>query len=170
MIIVTNLRDCHAQLARHGARRAISILSPDTPHPDFPALAPGQHLRLTFHDVAADGGGLEGPKRRDAERLIGFVSEWDRTTPLLIHCWAGISRSTAAAYTALCLLRPDESEETLAQELRAASPSATPNRMIVAEADDILGRQGRMLKAISSIGRGADAFEGRPFMLPVQTA
>jgi predicted protein tyrosine phosphatase len=170
MIIVTNLRDSHAQLAKHQAGRAISILSPDTPHPEFPALQQGQHLRLTFHDVALDGGGLEGPKRRDAERLVEFIAGWDRKSPLLIHCWAGISRSTAAAYTALCLLRPDESEAGLAQELREASPSATPNRMIVSQVDEILGREGRMLEAIAAIGRGADAFEGRPFTLPVPMA
>ena len=84
---------------------------------------------------------------------------------MLIHCWAGISRSTAAAYTALCMLRPDSDEEALARELRAASPSATPNRLIVSLADDILGRDGRMVKAIAGIGRGADAFEGTPFIL-----
>lgn len=165
MIIVTSLRDSHAQLAAHSARRAISILSPDTPHPDFPALAPEQHLRLTFHDVVMDGAGLEGPKRRDAERLVQFIRDWDQKAPLLIHCWAGISRSTAAAFTALCLLRPDEDETDLAFELREASPSATPNRMIVSQVDDILGRNGRMVEAIASIGRGADAFEGRPFLL-----
>jgi predicted protein tyrosine phosphatase len=84
---------------------------------------------------------------------------------MLIHCWAGISRSTAAAYTALCLFRPQADEETLAQELRAASPSATPNRLIVSLADEVLGRQGRMVKAVAGIGRGADAFEGTPFIL-----
>lgn len=168
MIIVTNLRDSHAQLAAHGAKRAISILSPDTPHPEFPALAPNQHLRLTFHDVIADGGGLEGPSLRDAERLIGFISEWDRQSPLLIHCWAGISRSTAAAFTALCLVRADEDEADLAHELRRASPSATPNRLIVSQVDGILGRKGRMVKAVAAIGRGADAFEGKPFTLPLR--
>lgn len=168
MIIVTNLRDSHAQLAAHGAQRAISILSPDTPHPEFPTLAQGQHLRLTFHDVVSDGGGLEGPKIRDAERLVHFISEWDRTAPLLIHCWSGISRSTAAAFTALCLLRPGESEADLAWELREASPSATPNRLIVSQVDGLLGRQGRMTAAVAAIGRGADAFEGRPFTLPLR--
>ena len=57
-----------------------------------------------------------------------FLKEWDRKRPMLIHCWAGISRSTAAAYTALCLFRPQADEEELAWELRTASPSATPNR------------------------------------------
>jgi predicted protein tyrosine phosphatase len=56
-------------------------------------------------------------------------------------------------------------EEELALELRRASPSATPNRLIVSLADDILGRQGRMVKAVEKIGRGADAFEGTPFIL-----
>lgn len=167
MIIVTNLRDSHAALKAHGATRAISILSPDTPHPDFQQLASGQHLRLTFHDVVADAHGLEGPKLRDAERLITFIRDWDRSAPMLIHCWAGISRSTAAAFTALCLLRPTESEEDLAQELRAASPSATPNRLIVSQVDGLLGRNGRMIEAVAGIGRGADAFEGRTFTLPL---
>lgn len=165
MIIVTSLRDSHAQLAAHRATRAISILSPDTPHPDFPALQQGQHLRLTFHDVVADGGGLQGPQMRDAERLVKFISGWDQQAPLLIHCWAGISRSTAAAFAAMCLLREKEDEADLANELRNASPSATPNRLIVSQVDDILGRKGRMVKAIAAIGRGADAFEGAPFIV-----
>jgi predicted protein tyrosine phosphatase len=168
MIIVTSLRESHAQLAAHRARRAISILSPDTPHPEFPSLAQGQHLRLTFHDVIADGGGLEGPKMRDAERLVEFISGWDQSAPLLIHCWAGISRSTAAAYSAMCLLRNGEEESDLAYELREASPSATPNRLIVSQVDQILGRSGRMVKAIAAIGRGADAFEGKPFTVRVK--
>ena len=167
MIIVTNLRDSHTALKSHGATRAISILSPDTPHPAFPQLAAGQHLRLTFHDVVADAEGLQGPKPRDAERLVEFIRGWNRQAPMLIHCWAGISRSTAAAFTALCLLRPTESEHDLAQELRDASPSATPNRLIVSQVDGLLGRQGRMVEAAARIGRGADAFEGQTFSLPL---
>jgi predicted protein tyrosine phosphatase len=167
MIIVTSLRDSHAQLAAHSATRAISILSPDTPHPTFANLGEGQHLRLTFHDVTADAPGLEGPKMGDAERLVQFIRAWDRSAPMLIHCWAGISRSTASAFTAMCLLRPDEHEEELAFELRDASPSATPNRLIISQVDQLLGRKGRMERAIAAIGRGADAFEGRPFVLKV---
>lgn len=168
MIIVTNLRDSHSALEIHGATRAISILSPDTPHPDFPQLAAGQHLRLTFHDIASETAGLDGPKRHDAERLIDFIRGWDQRAPMLIHCWAGISRSTAAAFTALCLLRPTENENDLARQLREASPSATPNRLIVSQVDGLLGRGGRMIDAVASMGRGADAFEGRTFTLPVR--
>ena len=118
--------------------------------------------------MAADAHGLEGPKLRDAERLVSFIREWDQSAPMLIHCWAGISRSTAAAFTALCLLRPGEEEADLAWELREASPSATPNRLIVSQVDGLLGRKGRMSEAIAGIGRGADAFEGAPLCCRVR--
>lgn len=168
MIIVTSLRESHAQLAAHGANRAISILSPETPHPRFPQLAEGAHLRLTFHDVVEDSPGVEGPRMQDAERLVAFIRNWDKSGPMLIHCWAGISRSTASAYAALCMSRPGEDELALARELRAASPSATPNRLIVSQVDQLLGRNGRMERAVAAIGRGADAFEGRPFVLQLK--
>ena len=86
---------------------------------------------------------------------------------MLIHCWAGISRSTATAFAALCILRPDEDEMSLALDLRAASASATPNRLITTKMDKVLGREGRMLRAVESIGRGADAFEGSAFTLKI---
>lgn len=164
MIIVCPLNKAETLLAQHDASHAVSLLSPDTPHPVLP-LAPDRHLRLTFHDIVQPSGGLAPPKASDAERLVTFLQAWPRDRPMLIHCWAGISRSTAAAYTALCLFRPKADEEELAWELREASPSATPNRLIVSFTDRLLGRDGRMLRAIEKIGRGADAFEGTPFML-----
>lgn len=168
MIIVTSLREAHNQLEAHGARRAISILSPETPHPVFTVLQPEDHLRLTFHDVITTDSGLSAPSARDAERLVAFIDGWQKQSPMLIHCWAGISRSTAAAFVTLCMNRPREDEDALALELRDASPSATPNRLIVSQADALLGRKGRMLRAVERIGRGSDAFEGRPFTLAVR--
>jgi predicted protein tyrosine phosphatase len=85
----------------------------------------------------------------------------------VFHCWAGVSRSTAAAYITACSLAPDRDEAEIAAALRLASPTATPNARFVALADDILGRQGRMVAAVHSIGRGADCIEGTPFMLKI---
>ncbi len=107
------------------------------------------------------------PGEDHVRRLLAFAGTWDQQRPMLIHCWAGISRSTAAAFITLCSLRPERNEAALALALREASPSATPNARLVAVADDILGRNGRMVDAIAAIGRGADAFEGTPFHLKV---
>lgn len=86
---------------------------------------------------------------------------------MVIHCWAGVSRSTAGAFTALCLFRPDLPETVIAERLRARSPEATPNARLVALADARLGREGRMIEAIRRIGRGADAFEGSVFSMVI---
>jgi predicted protein tyrosine phosphatase len=85
---------------------------------------------------------------------------------MLIHCWAGISRSSAAAYMIACDRNPGH-EDAIADELRRRAPSVTPNRLMVAIADGLLARGGRMNEAIARIGRGADAFEGAPYSLPL---
>lgn len=165
MIIVGPLNKVQSLIDEHGVAHVVTLLAPNTPHDAPRGIAPDRHLKLFFHDIVEHMDGHIPPSATDARRLIDFLSSWDRQNPMLIHCWAGISRSTAAAYTALCLFRPEADEEELALELRAASPSATPNKLIVSLADDVLGRNGRMVKAIAKIGRGADAFEGTPFVL-----
>jgi predicted protein tyrosine phosphatase len=96
------------------------------------------------------------------------VEGWDRRAPMVIHCYAGISRSTAGAYVAACTLNPQRSETVIAQAIREASPTATPNIRIVTLADQILGRGGRMVGAIEAIGSGFAAHEGHPFRLDLE--
>ncbi len=168
MIVVCSLRAAHEQVARNKASHVISILSPGAEFPQFDSVRGGQHLKLSFNDITVATHGLAAPESHDMQRLLGFIRTWDRERPMLVHCWAGVSRSTAAAYIATCLLNPKHDEDKLATELRSASPSATPNPMLIALADLALARNGRMRRAIADIGRGADAFEGGPFTLSVQ--
>jgi predicted protein tyrosine phosphatase len=162
-LVVCSLRAAPEMVVAHNASHAISLLSPESEWPEFEGVS---QLRLALNDITTITPGLTPPGQSDAERLLSFIRKWDRERPMLIHCWAGISRSTAAAYTAMCALR-DESEMALAQELRELSPSATPNRMLVGHVDKLLGRNGRMVQAIDSIGRGADAYEGNVFEVKV---
>jgi predicted protein tyrosine phosphatase len=165
MIIVGPLAQVQPLIDAHGVSHVVTLLAPETPHPMPEGIASGNHLRLYFHDIVQSMEGHVTPSAEDAERLIAFFEAWPREAPMLIHCWAGISRSTAAAFTALCLFRPQADEQELALELRQASPTATPNRLIVSLADEVLGRRGRMVEAIDAIGRGADAYAGTPFSL-----
>ncbi len=164
MIIVCPLHAAPSLVEYHGASHAISLLSPETPWPVFPSLNAGRHLKLSLHDITVESPGMTAPGLNDANRLVDFIRDWDVSAPLLIHCWAGISRSTASAYTAMCMTR-DAPEDELAWELRDASPSATPNLLLVSHVDAILGRGGRMVDAIKAIGRGEEAFEGTPFQI-----
>jgi predicted protein tyrosine phosphatase len=167
MIIVCGLRQAQEQIDLHAAKSVIGILGPETQHPNYEGILEEQHLRLSFSDINEETEGMTAATLGDAKRLVDFITRWNRADPMVIHCWAGISRSTATAFAALCVLNPKEDETALAQVLRAASPSATPNRLITAKVDHLLGRKGRMIKAVESIGRGANAYEGVPFKLEI---
>ena len=99
--------------------------------------------------------------------ILEFGEGWTGQRALVVSCFAGISRSTAAAYGLACQKAAPGREVEVAVELRARSPSATPNPLVVALMDEILGRKKRMIAAIQGIGRGAEAFEGEPFDLDI---
>ena len=145
----------------------MSLLGPETPHLTLDRLQPKCHLQLTFHDIAEPLDGFTAPSREDVGTILEFLTTWRPPAGLLIHCWAGISRSTAAAFAAKCALSPDEDEAEIAWTLRRMSPTASPNRLMVRHADDLLGRRGRMIAAVDAIGRGAYAYEGSVFTWPV---
>src|SRR5262249_18031480 len=75
----------------------------------------------------------------------------------------------AGAYVAACALNPRRDEWAIAQALRRASATATPNGRLVALADRVLGRDGRMVAAIDAIGRGEIAYEADPFRLELES-
>ena len=151
-----------------GARHVVTLINAGTPVARPASVAAENHLFLGLNDIVADEPGLTPPAAGHVEAFLAFVDRWGRSGPMVIHCYAGISRSTAAAFIAACTIDPRRPEAEIATALRAASPTATPNARLVALADDLLGRRGRMRTAIAAIGRGRDAFEGVPFRLATE--
>ena len=121
------------------------------------------HLRVSMDDITEPIDGFVAPSDIHIEQVLNFVRGWDRGAPLVVHCYAGISRSTASAFAAACMLNPHRDEISIARQIRAASPIAQPNRLIVTLADKALGRQGRMIRALDEMGPGNMMIEGRPF-------
>ncbi|MBV2142699.1 tyrosine phosphatase family protein [Falsochrobactrum sp. TDYN1] len=162
-IVVSPLSQLAAQIEQHRPSHIVTLTSAG-----MPSLPLATHrLSLIFNDIIEPRDGLVLPNRTHVEQLLDFAEDWDRAQPLLIHCYAGISRSTASAYIVALALNPSGDEVEFAKMLRRLSPSATPNMRLIELADGILERQGRMIAAIQEIGRGADAFEGEVFSLPV---
>ena len=152
-------------VTRTGARSLVTLLSPGTQIERPIAIRPERHLYLAISDIVEPAPGQTLPEAAHLDELLGFVQGWDRAEPMVIHCFAGVSRSTAAAYIAACALDSQRDEFAIARALRAASPTATPNARLVALADRALGRRGRMNEAIAGIGRGQECSEGTPFAL-----
>jgi predicted protein tyrosine phosphatase len=166
MIHVCSLARLNETVTSTGARHLVSLLAREDNLVRPPVIAPENHLWLQLHDINAPLAGYVSPEGAHVEQLIAFVLRWRRDTPLVIHCFAGISRSTAAAFVTACALDPERDELAVAQALRHASPTATPNGRIVALADALLRRNGRMIAAVAAIGPGSPCLdEALPFRL-----
>lgn len=132
------------------------------------SVLPANHLKVSMDDITEEMDGFVAPSETHIDQVLNFVRGWDRSAPLVVHCYAGISRSTASAFAAVCALNPERDELDIARKIRAASPIASPNRRIVGLADRALGRNGRMLRALDEIGPGAMMVEGRPFVIELE--
>jgi predicted protein tyrosine phosphatase len=168
LIVVSPLARIAEMAVRHKAREMISLLAANQ---DFhrPAVIDAErHLKLAMNDITFAGtGDLIAPQEAHVAQIIAFARAWDRTSPLVVHCWMGVSRSPAAAMIASLAVEPDDDDDALAKRLRESSPFATPNMRLVEIGDEMLGRQGRFVRAVKTIGRGADADGNTPFTLPL---
>jgi predicted protein tyrosine phosphatase len=168
MIHVCSLARLHDTAEEIGARHLVTLLKQTDLVRRPRCIEADRHLILGMDDIVDAIDGQVVPADNHVTELLTFVRGWDRAAPLLLHCYAGISRSTAAAYVTACALKPEREELAIAQALRRASPTAFPNPRIVALADDMLSRRGRMVDAIRSIGPGTPAFAGEPFRIDLE--
>jgi predicted protein tyrosine phosphatase len=167
-IIVCPLSRAPEIAREHRPSHAVSLLDPGSAFPVLAGFGAARHLRLGVHDINEDQAGLTFCDGAHMASILDFAGGWDRQAPMLIHCYAGISRSTATAFITACLHNPDADERAIARALRTASPAAWPNRRFVALADQALGRAGRMNRAITEIGEGRNWYEigeNQPFVL-----
>jgi len=160
LIVVSSLSAIERTIAQYRPSHMITLLSPEYMIETPQQIAAERHLRLAVNDVLEVWASDSPPNETHVERLITFGRTWDATAPMLVHCWAGISRSMAAAYTLLCDRAGPGSELEIARELRARAAHAFPNALLVKLADRALGREGRMIEAVASIGRGEIVVEG----------
>ena len=168
MIHVCSLARLHETVETCGARHIITLLKNTDQVVRPPVIVEKNHLILSMDDIAEPMDGYEAPAAHQIETLIEFATRWDRTAPLVVHCYAGISRSTAGAFITACALNPKRDELTIARAIRSSSATAMPNTMLVGHADRILGRKGRMIAAVEALGPGRPALEGEPFRLDLE--
>jgi len=143
MIHVCSLARLHPTVVDTGAKHVVTLMKDVAMVQRPPSIEEGNHLLLDMDDIVTVMDGYVPPNQAHVEKLIAFVTGWDRTAPIVVHCYAGISRSTAGAFITACALNPSRDEESIARAIRSFSPTAQPNIRLVSLADDILGRGGR---------------------------
>ncbi len=168
MIHVCSLAALAETVKTTGASHVLTIMANVDQVRRPASVLAAHHLKVQVDDITEPTDGFVAPSDLHVDQVLGFVRGWDRRAPLVIHCYAGISRSTASAFAAVCALNPQRDERSIARQIRAASPIAAPNRLIVDLADKMLGRDGRMLRALDDMGPGNMMVEGRPFRIDLE--
>ena len=149
------------ELESHGSRgvtHILSILDPGWPDPTvFGGWDRFHRTTLRFHDIVDPMPGQILPEPEDVAQILAFGRALEEDAAgrteghLLIHCHAGISRSTAAMTMLLAQASPDTGEEAIVERLTAIRPQSWPNLRMTAFADEELGRGGRLTAAVSRL-------------------
>ena len=168
MIHVCSLAALPSTVKATGASHVLTVMANVAQVQRPESVLAANHHKVQMDDITEQLEGFVAPTETHVEQLLTFVRGWDRQAPLVIHCYAGISRSTASAFAAVCALNPHREEIAIARQIRSASAIASPNRLIVSLADKALGRDGRMLHALDQMGPGAMLAEGRPFRIDLE--
>jgi predicted protein tyrosine phosphatase len=147
------------ELAGHcdtGVSHVLSILDPEWPVPQaFGRFGEHEKLELRFHDVIEDDPGMIVPAPRHVEALLAFgrdlLAEPPADAHLLVHCHAGVSRSTASMALLLAQARPDVPAARIFAEILRIRPQAWPNLRLLEMGDALLGRHGEMVAAVGPV-------------------
>jgi predicted protein tyrosine phosphatase len=139
-----------------GVTHVLSIVDPEWPDPPaFAEFAPHRRLSLRFHDIIETEPGRLAPSRADVVRLLAFGRELHGRagSHLLVHCHAGVSRSTASAALILAQAHPERSAGDVLDAVSRMRPRAWPNLRILEFGDALLGRNGELITAAAMIYR-----------------
>ena len=112
----------------------ITIEEPDTDDPFRTDVV--SQLVLQFHDIDMTMLGYVEPEPEHIRQALTFARETDGS--LLVHCRAGVSRSTAIAMAIAADRLGARGERSACKWLKQVCPQAQPNWLIVCLADQLL--------------------------------
>jgi predicted protein tyrosine phosphatase len=161
-ISISLLTICGLEELGHHSDRAVthvlSIIDPDCPDPEaFQAYDSHHRTILRFHDIIEPLPGYVMPEPGHVEDILAFGQSLSREAGsrdeghLLVHCHAGISRSTAAMAMLLAQTYPDQDEDRIFARLAEIRPQAWPNSRMIGFADRLLSRKGRLNAALGRL-------------------
>src|SRR5690349_6798024 len=166
-LLVAPLSSLADAITAHKPSHLVSLLSPEHMIETPVGFPQASHLKLGVNDIVDPAAGTAPPAREHIDSLLAFARTWDAKQPLLIHCWAGISRSMASAFTILCDRLGPGREIEIAGAMRRRAPHAQPNRLLISHADAALGRGGAMIAAVQGMGPPLLVEEGVTTTLPL---
>ncbi len=156
-ITVCGIDELDGHCSTH-ASHVLSILDPDYPVPEaFGSYGEHARLELRFHDIIEPDAGQIAPQPEHVDAILTFARDLqaERTAAahLLVHCHAGVSRSTASMALILAQAMPEHSAETILRAIYELREKAWPNLRLIELGDRRLGRRGTLVAATHALHR-----------------
>src|ERR1700748_1230225 len=117
MIHVCSLADTTDTVKATGASHILTVMANVAQVQRPESVLEANHLKVQMDDITEQIDGFVAPSDSHIEQVLNFVRGWDRAAPLVVHCYAGVSRSTASAFAAACMLNPHRDEMELGRKI-----------------------------------------------------
>jgi predicted protein tyrosine phosphatase len=141
-----------AEFLGHAPVHVVSIRDPERERPAaIAAMHPESITDVLFHDKTEPTEGHLLPTAEDVDRLIALGRRLPADGVVLVHCTMGISRSTATMAILLAAQDPGRSATDIFEEVLQVRPIAWPSSLMIRLADERLGREGELIKALHSV-------------------
>ena len=158
MIVVCSLKDLDLVCDSIKPSHIISVIDPC-----FAPKTPkgvNSHLKLGFDDIInidpnnsifrlnIDKVPQLLPNRDHVDSIIEFTKGWNNSSPIVIHCWCGVSRSMATLTYLLC--RGDSTNiDRNIRYIRSVAPHANPNKLLIELFEKTLNLKSEISEAYS---------------------
>jgi predicted protein tyrosine phosphatase len=136
-----------------GATHVLSLLDPGV-RPFLHPRTDRKNWRLFLFEDCINETETNAPTKDTVENILAWGKGLPADAIVLVHCEAGVSRSTAAALALMVQERGREKIDECLDLLLERRPEACPNPLITKWADEILGCDGHLHAAAEEVASG----------------
>tara|TARA_B100001057_G_scaffold19525_1_gene18085 strand:- start:72956 stop:73462 length:507 start_codon:yes stop_codon:yes gene_type:complete len=134
----TPLNSALKVIKKEQIKKIISIYSPNNSFPLFPEVKATNILRLCFNDIDHSRDNLKPVSQRDIRKILKFAMGSHQNTDILIHCYAGVSRSIAISIIIYFMHNRNIRPSDLYSLIMKKAPFANPNKLVLKQAGRVL--------------------------------
>lgn len=145
---ITNLPEARRLLKEKWPDWAVTLLGPEKSwHRDHDTLwsTGDNHVRIVVDDITSEWSGWEACRHKHIHELLTWALNIQPGDNVLIHCRAGVSRSTAASIAVL--VSRGATPRDAIDYVQKIRPVLDPNELILKRADEVLGLRGELIEA-----------------------
>jgi predicted protein tyrosine phosphatase len=142
----------YSTICSRDINKVLTLLTLDErEHLRFPRFFNREDCMFINMDDVNDETAYYAPKKDDIHLILNWSKRLPKYTKLLVHCFGGISRSTAVALAIKVQCNGLNKIDDCILWLLKERPMACPNKIITKYADELLNANGKLINAVENI-------------------